>query len=352
MDLITQGLLGSTVAQAVYSKKLGRRAALYGFLAGLVPDFDIIAGLWGPWASLKYHRGPTHSFIILAALALPVGWLCKKLARSEADLSNWVGLAALSLLTHPVIDWFTSYGTCLLWPLTDRRFAIDALPIIEPVYSIPLLLVTICGLTGLCKPERSKLLAIGALIFTTFYAGWGYNNSQNLIHEGTRLFQARGFEPVEVRATPTLLNLLVFRVCARDLNNRFMVTYLRKDRQQPLSDIVTLNSADDEFVRKALADYRGNLFKWFTMNMLYAESLTQPDGGHKVYLHDMRYGMLLAPGLSLFSAEADFDKQGNLTSFSRRQNHGSVNFKEELKATMAHAFASNPDIARPPLAID
>lgn len=339
--------MGSTVAQAGYSKKLGRRAALYGFLVGLLPDFDIISGLWGPWASLKYHRGPTHSMIILAALAFPIGWLCKKMARSDADLRDWVGLAALSLMTHPIIDWFTSYGTCLLWPFTDRRFAIDALPIIEPVFSLPLLLVTICGLTGLCRPNRTRALAIGALIFTTFYAAWGYGNSQNLIQEGTKLFQARGFEPVEVRATPTLMNLLVFRICARDLNNRFMITYLRNGDKQPLSAIVTLNSADDEYVHKALADYRGKLFKWFTMNMLHAESISQPDGSHKVYFHDMRYGMLLAPGLSLFSAEADFDKQGNLTSFSRRQNHSNVNFKAELKATMAHAFGSNQGIVTP-----
>ena len=47
MDLITQGLLGSAVAQASYGKKIEKKAALYGFIIGLLPDFDIISRLWG-----------------------------------------------------------------------------------------------------------------------------------------------------------------------------------------------------------------------------------------------------------------------------------------------------------------
>lgn len=338
MDLITQGLLGSAVGQAVCSEKIGRRAALYGFIIGLLPDFDIVSGLWGPWASLKYHRVPTHSLIMLTLAAWPIGWLCKKISRSEVDTKCWAVLAFVSLITHPIIDWFTTYGTCLIWPVSNRRFAADALSIIDPAYSFPLFVVTVFGLCGLFSLRRMRIFALIILLITSLYAFWGYTNSQKLAEHGKQLFQSQGFEPVAIRACPTLLNIFVFRVAAVDSNNNFMVTYLRTGSNEPINGISQLVSDNDQFVAKALADHRGQLFRWFTMDMLQTVSVPQSDGTHKVTLNDMRYGMLLAPDRSLFSAEATFDRHGNLIDLVRRQSHGRVDFKKEIMTTLAHAW--------------
>ncbi len=338
MDLITQGLLGSTVAQAACSEKLGRRAALYGFIVGLFPDFDIITGFLGPWVSLKYHRGPTHSFMILPLLAYPIGILCKKIARSEVETRHWVTLAFISLITHPVIDWFTSYGTCLFWPLTNRRYAFDALSIIDPLYSFPLLLVTMAGMIGIFSRKKMMQGAICALILTTLYASWGFANSQNLIKAGREIFQNKGFEPVEIRATPTLMNIFVFRVIGRDAQNRYMLTYMRPGYAQPIMTPMIRESANDEYAKKALAHKHGKLFKWFAMDMIQLDSIVEPDGRHSVYMNDMRYGLMLSPQRTLFSAKASFDKAGNLISLSRVHNRSGVDMKEELKTTLHHAF--------------
>ena len=343
MDIVTQGLLGSTVGLASYGKKLGRRAAVYGFIIGLLPDFDIIASYWGPWASLKYHRGPTHGFLALLLLAVPVGLGCRALARSDALKRDWIGLAMLSLVTHPIIDLFTTYGTSLAWPLSDARYAIDALPIIDPVYSLPLLLATFIGLTSWLTPGKVRSLAIITLAATTVYAGLGWNTSQILISRGRELFHAQGFEAVEVRAMPTILNTVVYRVVGRDASDRFMITYMKKASKAPLTPVITVEPDRDEFVTRALEHEHGRLFKWFSMNMLQTQSIALPDGGHKVVLNDMRYGMFLEPAKALFAAEAHFDKNGNLTGFTRVQNHRSVSMKQELNATLAHVFDGTPD---------
>lgn len=343
MDLVTQGLLGSTVAQAAYSNKLGKRAAFYGFLVGLVPDFDIVSGLFGPWASLKYHRGPTHAFLLLFLLSVPLGLACRRLTRSDADPRHWIGLAFLSLVTHPIIDWLTSYGTCLAWPINNHRFALDALPIIEPVYSLPLLLVTVLGLFSSISPNRMKKLAIAALTATSIYAMWGLHSSHTLVERGSEIFRASGFNAVEVRAMPTILNLFVFRVVGRDANNRFMITYLKKASPKPLTRTVTLQSDRDEFVSLALNHEHGRLFKWFAMDMLFTQSIPLENGEHKVVLNDMRYGLFLDPGRCLFAAEAHFDRNGQLIRFQRVQNHRSFSMKEEVKATLAQIFSGTCD---------
>ena len=42
MDIITQGILGACVAQAGFSRELGRRALGWGAVIGIIPDFDVI----------------------------------------------------------------------------------------------------------------------------------------------------------------------------------------------------------------------------------------------------------------------------------------------------------------------
>ncbi|OGK05974.1 MAG: hypothetical protein A2W80_05660 [Candidatus Riflebacteria bacterium GWC2_50_8] len=339
MDIITQGLLGSTAAQAGYGEKIGRKSAFYGFVIGLLPDFDIIAGLFGPWASLKYHRGPTHAFIVLTIMAIPIGMICKRLARSDVDQKHWIGLAFLSLITHPIIDWFTSYGTSLWWPLTDRRYAADALSIIDPVYSFPLLVATLFGLFALTTPLRLKKLALAALAITTVYAGYGYYNSQKMVAMGNEMFRAQGFEPVETRANPTFMNISVFRVVARDAAGRIMVTYLKTASQKPLTKVFLHESDTDEFALKAMQHEHAKLFKWFAMNMLQVKSTVDENSKRIVLLNDMRYGLLTAPDKPLFSAEVEFDSAGNVTRVMRRHSRAGASMKEEFKKTMAHVFS-------------
>ncbi len=341
MDIITQGLLGSAAAQAGYADKIGRKSAIYGFVIGLLPDFDILAGVFGPWASLKYHRGPTHSFFLLTLLAVPTGLLCKRIARSDIDKKHWIGLAFLSLITHPVIDWFTAYGTSLLWPFSNRRMAIDALSIIDPLFSFPLLVATLFGFFALLTPFRLKKLAIAALAISTIYAGYGYHNSQKMVTLGNKLFRDVGFEPVETRANPTFMNISVFRVVARDATGRIMTTYLKTASKKPLTPVSLHESDTDEYVIKAMQHKHAQLFKWFAMNMLQVKSIVDTGGKHRVMLNDMRYGLLTAPEKPLFSAEVEFDAGGNVVKVLRRHRQGAVDFKNELKTTLAHVFSGD-----------
>lgn len=339
MDIITQGLLGSAAAQAGYVDKIGRKAAAYGFIIGLLPDFDILAGLFGPWASLKYHRGPTHSFFLLTLLAVPTGMLCKRIARSDIDQKHWIGLAFLSLITHPVIDWFTAYGTSLLWPFSNRRLAIDALSIIDPLFSFPLLVATVFGCFALLTPLRLKKLAIAALAISTIYAGFGYHNSQKMVTLANKLFRAEGFEPVETRANPTFMNISVFRIVARDAAGRIMTTFLKTASKSPLTPIILHESDADEYAIKAMQHKHAQLFKWFAMNMLQVKSVVDADGNHRVMFNDMRYGLLTDPEKPLFSAEVEFDGAGDVSRVLRRHRRGKTDFKNELKTTLAHVFS-------------
>ena len=74
MDLLTQGLIGSAVAQSFSESKVQSRAALCGAIAGMAPDLDaLISSSTDPLLNLDYHRHFSHSlaFIPVVPLSLP-----------------------------------------------------------------------------------------------------------------------------------------------------------------------------------------------------------------------------------------------------------------------------------------
>jgi len=339
MDIVTQGLLGAAVAQAAYGHKGRKKTSIYGFILGLLPDFDVIARLWGPWASLKYHRGPTHSIILCFIFAIPLGILVGKIAKNGLTNREWVGITILALTTHPIIDWFTSYGTAILWPITDKRLAIDCVSILDLIFSAPLLIVTILGIFSLVQPSKIRMLSIAALGLSFGYAAWGYHNSQHLGALGKEMFKQQNFEAVEVRAMPTLLNISIFRVVGRDADDNFMVTYLKKGSEEPVSPLRLAKSDKDEFVKKAAEHEHCKLFKLFAMDMIRSKSALNESGLRQVTFYDMRYGAMNSDFDGLFSTAVLFDENGEITSVKQvRPQEIRDEFKKDAVDTLKRVF--------------
>ncbi|MBI4594843.1 MAG: metal-dependent hydrolase, partial [Candidatus Tectomicrobia bacterium] len=76
MDTITHGLTGSLLATAIFvDKKSGQRdkpASLSLIIGSIFPDIDFIFGIFGSLATIKYHRGFTHS--LTGALLFALIW--------------------------------------------------------------------------------------------------------------------------------------------------------------------------------------------------------------------------------------------------------------------------------------
>ncbi len=336
MDLVTQGLLGATVSQAAYGHKGGKKVAVAGFLLGLLPDLDVTARIFGKWTYLKVHREATHSLIICFILAFPLGLLCKRLANNKMKNYEWIIVAMLALVTHPILDWFTSYGTALFWPITDKRYSVDSLAIIDFVYSLPLLIVTILGIFTKTKPRKVQLLSIAALGFCMAYTAWGYKNSQIIAKAGATTFQKHnGFKAIETRAMPTLLNISVFRTVSKDADGNFMVGYFKSSSNEPLAEIRHIITHNDEFVQKAMDHEHVKLYKLFSMDMMRAQSYVNDQGLREVLFTDMRYGSINAEVDGLVSVLVSFNKEGEITNTKQiRPDFGK--YKNEINGTFKH----------------
>jgi inner membrane protein len=132
MDPITHGVLGATLAQCGFHRKLGKKALIYGALSSMMPDIDVISEfIEGPIAGFKYHRWITHSLWFGPILGIIIGFLAWAYYRRQHSLLQWISLFSFTLLAHPLLDLFTSYGTQLFSPFSDQRCAFDVVSIID-----------------------------------------------------------------------------------------------------------------------------------------------------------------------------------------------------------------------------
>jgi inner membrane protein len=140
-----------------------------------LPDIDILSIPFG--ASLTFRRGITHG--IPALIVLPVlltmcilWWDGRRRAgdpmRPAAVPHEILLLSALSILTHPVLDFMNSYGMRWLMPMSGTWFYGDSLFIVDPWLLLMLggavLAVRIARRTGAVDPWRPARLATAAAV--------------------------------------------------------------------------------------------------------------------------------------------------------------------------------------------
>ncbi len=325
MDSITQAVLGTTVAEAFFRERLGRRALLFGAACGTLPDLDILVGAADPWLDLLSHRGPTHSIVVLPFVALALGAVGKRWGGGTGTWKTWSHCAFWSLVTHPLLDVFTSFGTQLLNPLSTRRFALDGVNIVDPVYTVPLVVATVLAVRARSPTLaiRSQRIARGALSWGCLWLGIGMLNHSVAQGHVERALDRAGFQPIAIRVMPLLLNHVSFRYAARDAQGRIAVGHASVTGGGAQAPVVHTPTRDPA-VDIALAHPHGERFAWFADNMLGITTEALADGVTRVHLHDLRYGWMSAPERALWEARIDVNVDGQVihTERDRRPAQG------------------------------
>jgi inner membrane protein len=176
MDPVTHLLVGAIVGQAVAGRKLGfAQAACWGAIAAELPDIDVLVSALVADDSLDMlvrHRGSTHSLWFPPVVGLLSGFLVSQFSlQSRASPWTWALLFTAALLSHPLLDVCTHYGTQLLAPFSDRRFALPALPIVEPIYTAVFVvgLAIAAWLVRRDRAQRAVLVCVLTLLVSTGY---------------------------------------------------------------------------------------------------------------------------------------------------------------------------------------
>lgn len=315
MDSITQATLGAAVAHACWRRPLGRWALAWGAGLGTLPDLDIVVYPWlDEVQRLYWHRGESHAVWLM----LPMAWLAGGLVR-------WVhgkpeGLSArrarvgvfLIFFTHVLIDVFTVYGTQVLAPVSRHGFQTGNLFIIDPLYTVPLLLgVLVAGAV------RSGRVGWGAnrlgLVLSTLYVGWSFGAQAGARGVFERELARQGIEVTRGLTTAGPFNTLLWRHVAEGEGGFWVGYWSWKDEDRR----VRFEFLPQEAQR--VAGWEGTrefeVVRWFSQGW-WAVVGAGEDGGVRVA--DLRFGELRdgkEPEGWGYVFAWDFEKEGEEVRF-------------------------------------
>ena len=210
MDSVSQLALGAAVGVAVMGRRTRPwKAAAFGALAGTLPDLDVFIDWGDPIANMVLHRAETHALFWLTLFALPFGATVAWLAREWTQWRRWTLAMWAALVTHPLLDVMTVYGTQLALPFSNHPFGVGSVFIIDPLYTVPLL--GGLAVTLACGLRRANALG---LALSCAYLGWGMLAQQHVRETAIASLAAQGIAAERLLVTPTAFNTVLWRVVA------------------------------------------------------------------------------------------------------------------------------------------
>jgi inner membrane protein len=289
VDSITQAALGAVVGELVLGRQLGRRALAWGALFGTLPDADAVFEWLLPTAwGLVMHRGLSHSLIVMALatwlLAKP---LAKRWKKDKVTPQRAAWFVFLAFGTHVLIDVFTVYGTGVLDPFPVHRLSTDNLFIIDPLFTLPLLVAIVIGLfvpPKEWKKGKGIRSAAWCLGISGFYVLMSFAAKFSVSRDVATDLARRGVAFERRMESPSPFNILLWRALV-ERPGEIWVGYrsVFDPADQPIRWTVVPKG---EAVAARHADAREvKIVKWFSKGWWIARETA--DG---IWLADLRFG--------------------------------------------------------------
>lgn len=274
MDPVSHTLVGMALASTGL-RRTTRYATPVLVVGANLPDIDVVSYAWRELAALEFRRGLTHGILSLLLLpgVLTLAVFAYHRTRSPAPESapqvSWVKIFALAcgaILTHPLLDWFNTYGMRWLMPFSGRWWYGDIFFIVDPWIWAILAAGVYCSRSpgravGRVRASPAALALAVVAAYALFMAGIGGLARRYAAAEFAR---AGWGKPLRVMASPVPLNPLrrwvvlegsaLYRFGTFDLvpRPRFVLTgYAAKNRDHPLARLAATSAAGRSFLRWA-----------------------------------------------------------------------------------------------------
>lgn len=348
MDSLTQMVLGAAVGEAVLGKKIGNRAMLWGGIAGTIPDLDVLSNLFmSPINALAFHRGITHSVVFCFLAALLLGWLVPKYYNSphkyhrkiaigvwlilaglltgsiffaggisliksiisislfliliplvlrryktavyntnlSATIGEWQKMFWWALITHPILDCFTTYGTQILLPFSDLRVSFNNIAVADPLYTIPLIIGLLVAVNYSKLSRIRNYVNLGGLLLSSSYMLFTIINKQHINEVFTQSLSKEGVQYERFMTTPTILNNALWSGIAEGDTSYYFGQYSIFDQKKEF--VINEISKNHNLVKDDLKkDYTLKKLEWFSNGFFKVEN--ESPGKYKWF--DLRFG--------------------------------------------------------------
>jgi inner membrane protein len=260
-----------------------------------LPDIDIVANFFtDPLNALHYHRGFTHSFLMAPLLALFPTMVVRIFDRRARFTWLWIA-AMIGIVLHIFIDLITPYGTQIFFPLSEARYSLDWMFIIDPWFTGVLALLLIAGKVA-AKYRRE--IGVTTLAFAAIYIGAESRLHSRAMELFTRQLRDAGTPALAVAVLPQPLSMMEW-VGLAETKAGPVRQYIRLFDQAGIVAPESFPLPTDRHLRMAYATpYVSSYLKFARFP---AVTSSQEGGLHRVEFRDLQFsvdpGIVKAVGL-------------------------------------------------------
>ncbi len=283
MDSLTHIAIGSVVGMAVMGRRTPRwKAALWGGVCATLPDLDTFIDHGDPIRNMTFHRAESHALFYLTLAAPPIAWLISRIHREAGHFRRWWLAVWLALILHPLLDVMTVYGTQLALPFTDYPFGVGSIFIIDPLFTLPVLVGALVAL--LSRRTRSVSLGIVGLAISALYLAWTFAAQQHVTGIARDSLRAQGIEVQQLEVDPAAFSTVLWRVIAITPGGYVEGFYSLLDHERTLA--FDRYPRDESLYQRLRTNWNVARVAWFTHGFFRMQEL---DG--RVLITDLRLGM-------------------------------------------------------------
>ncbi len=285
MDTVTQIVLGAAVGRAVAGRQVGRKAAVWGAICGTLPDLDVFVPLGNAVMDFTYHRSASHSLLILALLTPVVVWLILKLHPGTREYkTRWLVAVYLCFATHVLLDCFTVYGTQIFWPLSELPIAWSSIFIIDPLYTLALVIGSLAGLIGGKTSGIAQRINALGLVLSSFYLVWTLGAKYYVDELARQTLAEQDIRVTGILVSPAPFNTILWRILAVNEQHYYEGLYSLLDGDRPPT--FDRHPRNLELIRDIETTWPVRRLSWFSKDFFAVAKV-----GNTVSIQDLRMGL-------------------------------------------------------------
>jgi inner membrane protein len=266
------------------------------------------------------HRGLSHSVLCAPLIALAATALAKLVFRRAAAISIFLWSLPAVLFAHLLADAWTGWGTRLALPFSDARVTLDWMMVVDPLFTLPLLVGALWGIRRRTLIRRAVLTgaAVSCLYLATRVA---------IRADLTARVQASYPKAEAVQVFPSWLGPIHWRYVAVVSDhyavgsvNAFAAPREQAVHPRPPPDALSPFARSNETVREVLA--------WARFPVV--DEQARPPSSVEVRVADLRYHLNGAPTLTF---QIELDDRAQVVSATLDRGGSARSLMERFRGT-------------------
>jgi inner membrane protein len=279
------GLTERLYASGFY-KRRGYKALVISFIVAIYALLGL--GLHNILGATLERAGVVAGFVVTGLVILFLLWsryFQKDLAEVNASRKEWSWLFFVSIVTHPILDSFTSFGTQLFEPFSNYRVAFNNIAVVDPLYSVPFALCLLIASFIRREKKARRIFNWLGIGISSAYMVFTLYHKQQFDHIFEQSLKEKGIVAQRFTSSPTILNNFLWQGMAEGDSAYYHGFYSFFDKEPRVAEFNVLPK-NHHMIAQWQGEREIRILRWFSKD--YYNVIVRKDG--KLQYNDLRYG--------------------------------------------------------------